>query len=261
MKILPPRAAVHDVQPKNGTNGRTHIEPDLPHSAALNGTSLATSSGLARRSPRDWRFSETDEIYRRFYTQPGTGTLGTLAVCSAIAGEGKTSICVGLATAFAQDFPEHAVAVVETDLRRPVLARHWGLTSSPGLVEWLLGDGDRPDPYHPTFLPNLVLVPGGCPPASPSRVIRSRLMRDGIRAIRADHDFVILDVPALLGNSDGLRLIDLADRVLFVVRSGVTPLPLVEEALQQIDQRKLYGIVLNGRHSAIPTWLRRLIGK
>jgi hypothetical protein len=40
----------------------------------------------------------------------------------------------------------------------------------------------------------------------------------------------------------------------------VMPAPLVTKAIEQIDESKLRGVVLNGSHSAIPGWLRRLCG-
>jgi Mrp family chromosome partitioning ATPase len=39
-----------------------------------------------------------------------------IGVCSAISGEGKTTVAVGLAVTIAQDFPERRVLLVETDL-------------------------------------------------------------------------------------------------------------------------------------------------
>ena len=78
--------------------------------------------------------------------------------------------------------------------------------------------------------------------------------------MREMYDLVILDGPAVLVRSDALVLADLADAVLFVVRAGITPLQHVNQALDQLDDRKLRGVVLNGEQSAIPGWLRRVCG-
>jgi len=232
----------------------------VSHEIGHDGASPDGSNGLAGRPLHDWRSLDADEVYRRVYSETLPGTVGAVAVCSAITGEGKTTVGTGLAATIAQDFPERRVAVVEMDVRRPTLARSQGLARGPGLAEWLLSAGHGPKPYLPGPLTNLNLVPAGEPVSNPSRLLRSNLMRDGIRAIRQDHDLVILDIPALLDSSDSLRLLDLVDRVLFVVRADVTPLPLVERALRQVDERKLCGVVLNGQQSAIPGWLRRLFG-
>jgi Mrp family chromosome partitioning ATPase len=55
-------------------------------------------------------------------------------------------------------------------------------------------------------------------------------------------------------------LSDLSDGAILVVRAGVTPAPTVARAIEQIDESKLRGIVLNGSKSSIPGWLRRLGG-
>jgi Mrp family chromosome partitioning ATPase len=67
-------------------------------------------------------------------------------------------------------------------------------------------------------------------------------------------------VPAMLGNSDAVLLTDLADGVLFVVRAGVTPASVVSKALEDVDDGRLRGLILNGQQSSIPRWLRRILG-
>jgi len=37
-------------------------------------------------------------------------------------------------------------------------------------------------------------------------------------------------------------------------------MPLINKALDQIEEKKLRGVVLNGSDSAVPNWLRRLCG-
>ena len=86
------------------------------------------------------------------------------------------------------------------------------------------------------------------------------LVDEVIQALQTRYDLVILDSPALLVNSDSVMLSDLADGAILVVRAGVTPAPAVARAIEQIDESKLRGVVLNGSNSAIPGWLRRLSG-
>src|SRR5919199_1818806 len=103
-------------------------EPKLPSSLLL----TAPTGPLAVETPRDWLLPDGEELFRGIYTRAGTGVSEVLAVCSAIAGEGKTTISVGLGVTIAQDFPEHRVVVVETDVQRPVLARDFGVEPNPG---------------------------------------------------------------------------------------------------------------------------------
>jgi len=81
-----------------------------------------------------------------------------------------------------------------------------------------------------------------------------------VDSLRQSYDLVVIDAPSLLVNSDSVMLMDLADGAVLVVRSGITPSSMVSKALEQIDEMKLRGVVLNGSQSAIPGWLRRLCG-
>jgi Mrp family chromosome partitioning ATPase len=81
-----------------------------------------------------------------------------------------------------------------------------------------------------------------------------------VDAMRQNYDTVILDLPPIMVNSDSALLTDLADGTICVVRSGVTPLAMVNKALEQLEYNKVRGVVLNGTRSAIPGWLQRLMG-
>jgi capsular exopolysaccharide synthesis family protein len=222
----------------------------------LNGTGRE----LATRHPREWIIPGADEFFRRIYTRTGGARAEVLAVCSAIAGEGKTSVALGLAVTIAEDFPERRVLVVESDIQKPVLAQDFDLEPVPGLVDCLINDEPIELAYRSTMLENLHLVPAGSGVSNPGRWLRSSSMALAVDAMRSTHDVVILDVPAILGNSDAILLTDLADGVLFVVRAGVTPAHLVTKALEDIDAGRLRGLVLNESRSSVPGWLRRLLG-
>jgi receptor protein-tyrosine kinase len=232
----------------------------------LNGAGASRLAGadagapLSVQLPREWPLPGADEVFRGIYTRAGVQSGDVLAVCSAIAGEGKTTIGVGLGVTLAQDFPDRHVLLVETDLQRPVLAADFQVEAGPGLAECLLNGWPLEPAYRPTLFDNLQLLPAGGPVANPSRLLRSSRMAMAVDAMRQSHDVVILDLPAVLVTSDALLLSDLADGVILVVRAGVTPASLVAKALEQFDEDKLRGVVLNGAQSAIPRWLRRLCG-
>jgi receptor protein-tyrosine kinase len=215
----------------------------------------------ADEPPRDWLFGGADEIFRGLYTRAGIGFASeVLMVSSAVAGEGKTTVSLGLALTVAQDYPDRRVVLVETDVQHPALANDFGVEPTPGLVDCILGSDPMELAFRPSFLDNLHLIPVGAPPTVPGRALRSSRMAALVDALRQSYDLVILDAPALLVNSDSVMLSDLADGTIIVIRAGVTPAPSVAKALEQIDESKLRGVVLNGSQSALPGWLRRLCG-
>jgi capsular exopolysaccharide synthesis family protein len=212
-------------------------------------------------APGEWLFPSGDELFRGIYTRAGTGFAAeVLAVCSALAGEGKTTVGVGLAVTIAQDFPDRRVLLVETDLRRPVLAEDFGIDSSPGLLDCLVNREPLLSACRPTFLENLHILPAGESGSIPGRPLRSSHMAAIVDTMRQSYDVVILDLPAILANSDAILLTDLADGVICVVRAGITPMGLLNRAVEHIEPGKMRGLVINGSDSAIPGWLRRLTG-
>ncbi|MGH2351130.1 MAG: hypothetical protein ACRDJN_05890, partial [Chloroflexota bacterium] len=129
-----------------------------------------------------------------------------------------------------------------------------------GLVECLVESRPMQVACRDSFLDNLHLLPAGGPAPQGGRLLRSSAMAAGLDTLRRLYDIVILDIPAILSNSDSLLLTDLADGVILVVRAGVTPAPLVNRAMEELDSGKFRGVVLNEAHSSIPRWLRRLLG-
>jgi Mrp family chromosome partitioning ATPase len=152
------------------------------------------------------------------------------------------------------------VLLVETDVERPVLSDDFAIASSPGLLDCLTDNEPLLTVCRPTFLDNLHVLPVGVASAAAGRPLRSSRMAAVVDAMRQAYAVVILDLPAILTNSDAVLLTDLADGVICVIRAGVTPIGLVNRAIEQIDESKLRGAVLNGTSSAVPSWLRRLAG-
>jgi Mrp family chromosome partitioning ATPase len=221
---------------------------------------MATAA-LVVRQERPPLLPGAEEIFRGIYTRAGLGAAPEIVgICSAIAGEGKTTVALGLAVTIAQDFPERRVLLVETDLDHPVLARDFDLQPGPGLTECLLAVSELESAARPTHMDNLDLLPAGGPVEGAGRPLRSAQMAAVTDAMRQAYDTVILDLPALLVNSDGLVLSDLADVLLFVVRAGATPASIINKALDQVDETKLRGLVLNDSRSSAPGWLRRVCG-
>jgi non-specific protein-tyrosine kinase len=216
---------------------------------------------LAVHEPREALLPGADELFRGIYTRAGIG-LGSevLAVCSAMAGEGKTTVALGLAVTVAQDFPDRRILLVETDAQRPALGRDFDVESAPGLLQHLVDGLPLDEVCRPTYLENLDLLPAGSLTRAAGRPLRSARMAAAVDAMHQLYDLVILDMPAVLVNSDALLLYELADAALFVVRAGVTPAAIVQKALEQLDDSKLRGVVVNESRTFSPGWLRRLCG-
>jgi Mrp family chromosome partitioning ATPase len=176
-------------------------------------------------------------------------------------GEGKTTLSLALAVSLAQDFPDRNVLLIETDVDRAALAADFELESTPGLIDCLIANEPVETACRATYLHNLDVMPAGKGLPRSGRPLRSARLPAFLDVLRQSYQFIVLDTPSVLTNSDTLLLTDLADSVLVVVRTGVTPSALVSKALEQVDETKLRGVVLNGVRSSVPNWLRRLMGR
>ena len=77
-------------------------------------------------------------------------------------------------------------------------------------------------------------------------------MRRTMDVLRAQFDRVVLDAPPPAPLADVSILAPLVDRVLIVVRSGVTTKPAIHDAISSVEPSKLLGFVLNDASSRTP---------
>src|SRR3954454_2363005 len=142
-------------------------------------------AALSSETPRERIAPGADEFFRSVYTRAAISRGETvIAISSTIAGDGKTTLSLGLAVTLARDFPERGVVVVETDWERPVLAKNFGLEPNPGLFDCLEDDQPTWSACRGTFLENLHLLPAGGPTATPGRWLRSSRLAAAADALR-----------------------------------------------------------------------------
>jgi capsular exopolysaccharide synthesis family protein len=208
---------------------------------------------------RAWPIAGADELFRSLYTGFEIGSGTSLAVCSAVSAEGKSTICAGLAVAVAQDLPDRRVVVVETDLWRPVFAKDFGLEPAPGLADCLLDRQPLATALRPTDLDNLSLLVAGSTVPSPQRLLRSARMGEVMKTLRNTYDVVIVDTAAVMAHSEVALIARMVEEVVFVVRTGVTPARELDAALGRLKEANVRGIVLNDVRSSVPRAIRRFV--
>ena len=221
--------------------------------------SIADLKGKAGASQRGWVVPGAEELFRSLYTGFEAGSGSSFAVCSAVQGEGKTTISLGLAIVIAQDLPDRRVVIVETDLWRPVLAKDFGIEPSPGLVDCLTDRQPITAALRATSLDNLSLLVAGNAAGGGQRLLRSARMSMVVDELKRTHDVVILDTPAALAHSEVALLSRMIEDVIFVVRPGVTPARDLATALGRLHGSKVRGVVMNDAQSSVPVALRRLV--
>ncbi|MGY1601173.1 polysaccharide biosynthesis tyrosine autokinase [Geodermatophilus sp. SYSU D00815] len=168
-----------------------------------------------------------------------------IVISSALAGEGKSTMAVNVATVLAQ-FGSR-VTLIEADLRRPRVTRYMGLVAGAGLTDVLAGKASLHDVAQPWGDGHLTVLAAGPMPPNPSELLGSAQMRSLLAHLRTTNDFVLIDAPPLLPVTDAAILSVLSDGCVLSTRYGKTRREELSEAaatLERIDAR-LLGVVLN----------------
>jgi len=172
----------------------------------------------------------------------GLRPLRTVGVVSTGAGEGRSTVALGLASALAWE--RRSVLLVEGDLRARGLERRLGLTSGPGLIEWLQ-TSRSPIPVHRLGRFGPCVLPAGVARLDETELFASPRMIELVEASRRSFDWVVVDAGPLLGSADTIALQDVLDGFLCVVRAGTTPKARLRRALTAVKAECVRGMVLN----------------
>jgi Mrp family chromosome partitioning ATPase len=224
-------------------------------------SSLETAlTGMSRQmtwqESRSVANSNTMEYFRRIYLSlqtSGTDTVPTIGVTSALDGEGKSTIALGVATAMAADL-DSPIVLVELNLTRPTVHKSLGIPAQPGLSEYLRGECSLPNALR-QITENLFVLPAGDCRNDPARLLRMLTRANLLLRMDNSGAVLVLDLPSVLTASYGVLASSMADALVLVVRAGQTPERMVKDAIARLDESTLRGIILNAARPSIPTWL------
>ncbi|MFH1017335.1 MAG: CpsD/CapB family tyrosine-protein kinase [Pseudomonadota bacterium] len=175
----------------------------------------------------------------------------TIGVSSAVEGEGKTVTSLNLALALAET-KVRQVALIDADFRGGQVAQTLGLGEVPGLTEALQGSLQISRIVR-RVEKNLVILPGGARTSQPLGLLRSAAWHELVGSLRAHFDCIVVDCPPICISEEMPVLDDIIDKLILVVRSGVTRQETLRDALDLVPPGKMAGLVLN----AVPLSARR----
>ena len=183
-----------------------------------------------------------------------------VAISSAIAGEGKTVSTVNLASNLAST-GRKKVLLIDLDLRKSDLAKGLRFPSIPGMVELLGGTASLNEVLRLVNAHGLNVIPSGKLISNPWGLLAGEKFRIFLQEIRDRYDVILLDTAPMLPVSDTLVLRDLVDGIVLVHRLGYTPHNLFRQALEDIGEKKLLGVLLNGVKPQSERYYQRYYGK
>jgi capsular exopolysaccharide synthesis family protein len=227
------------------------------------GRSVISSNGHALTAPEldAFRIIKTNVEYLDV-----DHPIKTLAVTSAVPDEGKSTVSSALAAAFA--LSGRRALLVECDLRRPTLAKRFGLAATPGLTDYLVGRASPKEILQPVALEaggdaavngaeaaatpgRFVCIAAGTSTPQPAELLGSQRFRDFLAQVADAYDIVVLDTCPLLSVVDTLGLVPCVDGIALCVRASRTTRDqarAARSALEHVPPRPT-GIVITGVRS------------
>ncbi len=190
----------------------------------------------------------------------------TILVTSAVEREGKSTTVANLAVALAR--AGHHVALIDLDLRRPVIAKFFDV-EGPGVTSVATGAAPLQDAlttiavgHPPAAMPKtsgngngrnriqglLEVIPSGPLPADPVEFLTTKELIAIIEHLRERCDLVLIDSPPALPVGDPMTLSSVVDAMLIVVRAGVIRRRSLAELHRLLDTAPAakLGFVLTG---------------
>lgn len=181
-----------------------------------------------------------------------------LMITSPGAGDGKTTLSLGLARALST--LNKRVIAVEADLRQPRFAERLGLGPEhgfAGLAAGALGVDDALVEIDATTMqvsqgpgsgPSFAVLQAGPPLAAPQMVLSQPSTAEILGACRARADFVLVDAPPIGVVHDAITLANFVDTVILVARLNWTTKDVARESVRILRQLNLQvpGLALTG---------------
>lgn len=170
-----------------------------------------------------------------------------IVVTSFNPGSGKSFLAMNIAVSLA--IKQKKVLVIDGDMRHGSTSAYIG-SPQTGLSNYLSGHVNNlkdiivTDARHA----NLQFLPVGTIPPNPTELLFSDRLKQLIDTVRSQYDYIFIDCPPIEMVADTQIIEQLADRTLFVVRTGLLERSMLPE-LQRIYDEKKYknmALILNG---------------
>ena len=175
--------------------------------------------------------------------------LKKVLVTSTIPQEGKSMVAANLACTLALH-TQQKVVLLEGDIRRPTQSKIFGITSKPGICEWLDGGQSLTKCVYRLEGAGIWILPAGNGTGNSLEMLQSGAATPMMEQLTNWFDWVIIDSPPILPLADTSVWTNLADGILLVTRQGVTHKRQLKRGLEALGTQKLMGALLNSAKNA-----------
>lgn len=171
----------------------------------------------------------------------------SIVISSALPGDGKSTVAFNLAQIAATMGKK--VLLVDADLRRPQIHKRAELNNLWGLTSLISTDVPPSEVIQQMpSMKNLSVITSGPTPPDPARLLSSDKMKRLMAEFHENFDFIIYDMPPIVGLVDVRLLAPSTDGIVLVARIDKTDklgLSQAQDSLK-ISPINVLGIVING---------------
>jgi capsular exopolysaccharide synthesis family protein len=177
----------------------------------------------------------------------------SILITSTIPGEGKTLVSSNLAGCFARHGKN--TLLVDCDLRRPMIHRHFKQQNKAGLIAWFEAganlEGDLTTNPHLGIIKisdNFSVLTSGGRAKSPTQILENPLFGQLVEKLKKQYDLVVIDSPPMGAVTDALLIAERTDEVVYVCRFNRAYRKHIKLYIRALTNGKnvVLGIVLNG---------------
>ena len=178
-----------------------------------------------------------------------------LAITSATPGCGKSTIACNLLAGMSRQ-PDARGILFDFDLRRPSIAKFFGVTPPASISDVL--DGSADFAHHALKIaPNAALSTATGPVSDPAKLLTRNAVAETLDNIQATYrpDIMIFDTPPVLVSDEARSLLRLVDATLIITQAEQSSIPQLDEAEREVAKySKVAGVVLNKLRHANPEY-------
>lgn len=167
--------------------------------------------------------------------------------CSALAGEGKTTLSINLAISLAQDGKK--VLLMDCDLRRPKIQHYLRIKHSSefGVSTVLSGSTDADCAIGFVEEHGIYVMLSGPTPPNPTELLTSERSEQLFEGLRSRFDYIICDTPPVSIVADAAAFSKYMDGAVIIVRQNFASRGQINETISRLNavNTKILGTVLN----------------
>ena len=206
----------------------------------LKNNRILTSEGGAEAAPFDM-------LRTRVLQQMRTNNWRRLAITSPTSGCGKTTTSCNLAFSLARQADLRTV-VIETDMRRPALAKVLGQKRSKHQFAKVLAGTAAPQEHMFRYGSNLCFGTNHAPQLNSSELLQSATTKSALENVEKtlDPEIMIFDTAPLLASDDTVGFLEQVDCVLLVAEAESTTIEEIDTCERDLAAHtNVLGVVLN----------------